>query len=183
MLMKNTICFIFCLLTLNFAQAAFDGSYTTSCLSYSKDRFFKSEVAIKESRFGGKFFLYGDSNCQNLDLVIDYSSEVNYPTAFEMGPIDHKVKSALMIVFNDQIRDELNQGSFCGASAVRVGTPLNILGLSQCGPLRIPALDTVIFDMYEIKAGQLSFGAFPLLWVSQEEKRPVLPSRVTYTKK
>jgi hypothetical protein len=183
MLMKNTICFILLTFISLGAHAAIDGRYETACLNYSQDRFFKSEVAISGANFGGKLFLYADSNCQHLDLVVDYSSEVNYPTGLELGPIDHKVKSALMIVFNDKIRDDLNKNGSCGKSEVRIGTPIDILGLPACGPLKIPAKDAILFDMYEFKKPNISFGAFPLLWVQIEEKRPVLPSRVTFGKK
>lgn len=183
MLMKNTICFILLTLLSLTTNAAIDGSYETACLSYSQDRFFKSEVAISGANFGGKLFIYADSNCQHLDLVVDYSSELNYPTALEIGPLDHKVKSALMIVFNDKIRDDLNKNNSCGSNEVRIGTPINILGLSACGPLKIPTKDSILFDMYEFKKSNISFGAFPLLWVQMEEKRPVLPSRVIFRKK
>ena len=183
MLMKNTICFILITLFSLSAHAIIDGTYQTSCLNYAKDQFFRSHITIKGQDFGSKFSLYGDSNCQNLDLVVDYSSEVNYPTALDKGPIDHKVKSALMIVFNDKLRDELNSGKLCGELQVRLGTPLSIAGLESCGPLKVPTRDSFLVDMYQLKNGNISFGAFPLLWVQQEEKRPVLPSSIIFRKK
>ncbi len=181
--MKNTICFLVVLLLSFSAQASLDGKYSTSCLNYSKDSFFKSEFSINGQDFTGKFFLYGDSNCQHLDLVVDYASEVNYPTAMEMGPIDHKVKSALMIVFKDDIKDQLNANKSCGEQQVRVGTPVRVQGYESCGPIKVPAKDAILFDMYEQSTNKVSFGAFPLLWVMKEGKRPALPSRVAFKKK
>lgn len=181
--MKNTI-YIFGLFLISLGlNAAIDGSYETSCINYSKNSFFKSKVTIKEAQFEGKFYLYSDSNCQHIDLLIDYSSEVNYPTALEMGPMDHKVKTALMIVYDDKIKDHRNTNGSCGSTKVQLGAPINILGLPLCGPLKLPTEEAIAFDMYELKGLNITFGAFPLLWVQQEEKRPILPSRIRYRKK
>ena len=165
------------------AAASLDGRFETKCLSYSQNKAFKNEVEIKGQDFSSKFFLYDDKKCQNLLLVVDYSSEINYPTAIDLGPMDHKIKSALMIVFDADIVKKLNTDKLCGKTVVRVGSPLSVAGMAYCGPLSIPAKGEVIFDMYQKTGSSISFGAHPLLWVRQEEKRPVLTSRVQYRSK
>lgn len=174
------------LLTLLFSThiwANIDGTYQSDCKSYSKEQSFKSEVEIKGPNFTSKFYLYDNLNCQNLLLVVDYSAEVNYPTALSVGPIDHQIKSALMIVFDPEYRDKLNSEKRCGSETIRVGTPISIAGLTQCSPLNVPSKGSIIFDMYEKNSNVISFGAHPLLWVETEEKRPVLTSSITYRQK
>lgn len=173
------ICFLFPL----FAYASLDGEYESGCFSYAQGKSFKSEVGIKGNSFTSKFYLYDESKCNNLILVVDYSSEVNYPVALDVGPMDHQVKSGLMIVFDPELRDKLNRDKSCGKENIRVGTPLNILGMTQCSPLGIPEKGRILFDMYQKSANKISFGAHPLLWVQKEEKRPVLTSRIQYSRK
>jgi hypothetical protein len=177
----SNLVFFFLISTASFASL--DGVYQTGCLSYSQGKAFKSEADIKGREFSSKFYLYDDKACQNLLLVVDYSSEVNYPSALDVGPMDHKVKNALMIVFDSEIQDRLNKEKLCGKGQVRVGTPVNIAGFPQCSPISVPAKGRILFDMYQKGTKSISFGAHPLLWVEQEEKRPVLTSRVQYLKK
>lgn len=166
-----------------FSWAMIDGQYETGCMSYSQNRSFKSEVDLKGSQFTSKFYLYDEQKCQNLVLVVDFTSEVNYPVALDVGPIDHKIKNALMIVFDPELRDKLNREKLCGNTEVRVGTPIGVAGLTQCSPLAIPEKGQILFDMYQKNNGSISFGAHPLLWVLKEEKRPVLTSRIQYRRK
>ena len=180
MKLSNTV-LLFLISTFSFASI--DGVYETGCLSYSQGKAFKSEADIKGSKFSSKFYLYDDKKCQNLLLVVDYSSEVNYPVALDVGPMDHKVKNALMIVFDSEIQNKLNDEKLCGEAEVRVGTPVNIAGFPQCSPVSVPAKGRILFDMYQKSTKSISFGAHPLLWVEQEDKRPVLTSRVQYLKK
>lgn len=180
--MKYTITLIFTLLS-NLLWANIGGVYETDCLSYTQKRSFKSTLDIQGNSFGSKFYLYDEQNCQNLILVVDYSSEVNYPAALDVGPMDHQVKSALMIIFDPDLKDKLNKEKFCGKEEIRVGTPVNITGLSKCSPIPVPGKGQILFDMYQKSGNLISFGAHPLLWVHTEEKRPVLTSRVQYRQK
>jgi hypothetical protein len=179
MKLTTTLILILVFHTVAFATGI-DGTYNSKCLPHAENRFFKSEAIIKEQSFSGKFSLFEDHLCQKLLLIVDYKSEVNYPAALEIGPIDHKVKSALMLVFSPEVRNRLNSEGFCLGQEIVIGRPFNIEGKLGCGPLRVPQSGSILFDMYEKKAGEVSFGAFPLMWILEEEKRPALTSRIAH---
>ncbi|MCF8059157.1 MAG: hypothetical protein K9K67_07665 [Bacteriovoracaceae bacterium] len=182
--MKYTISLIFTLLFhLPLLASGLDGEYKSICFPYSDGRSFESSVLIQGQSFGGKFSLYEDNRCQTLLLIIDYAAEVNYPVALGIGPMDHKIKNALMVVFSPKVRDQLMREGTCSTGDIKIGTPINIEGKIGCGPQPIPKAGTILFDMYEKKETGLTFGAFPLLWVSEEEKRPTLTGSVIYHQK
>ncbi|MCR9204789.1 MAG: hypothetical protein NXH75_09440, partial [Halobacteriovoraceae bacterium] len=46
--------------------------------------------------------------------------------------------------------------------------------LGNCAPLSFPSTGEILFDIFSLVGDKITFGGFPLLWITEEEKRPAL---------
>lgn len=161
------------------------GEFTSNCFPHGEGlkNSFRSEVRIEEGRFEGTFLLFEGPKCQKQVLSVDYTAQMNFPENLESGPLDKRVGKAFLLVFDENWRQKLNATQGCGGSELVLNVPLEIQGLPECGPFPVPKSGTFIYDFFKREEGSFSLGAYPLLWITDESRRPVLTSRIEYSPK
>lgn len=180
MLMRLTILFLIFLSNTIYAQI--DGRYESTCLPFGKgqDESFKSTITITGNKVDMSLRFYSDSGCGFESFALFLRTEANYPEGVLTGPFDQRIGDATFLVTDPEFIKRHTASEKCKLLNFAVGQKKSISSLGGCGPLSIPAVGTIIFDMFLRKGDQITFGAYPFLWVSDEDKRPLLPGSVSH---
>ncbi len=185
--MRKTNVFIFILfialsLVFNKANALAPGEYISDCLPHGEGlkNSFRSEVRINDKRFEGTFLLFEGPQCKKQVLSVDYTAEMSFEEQTQRGALDKRVIKAYLLVLDEKWRHDLNLSQACGPNEILLNVPIEIQGSVDCGPFPVPKSGTVLYDFFERRNSSFSLGAYPLLWITEESKRPALTSRIEY---
>lgn len=133
---------------------------------------FMTTLTIMGNKTRGDLRFYSDKTCGFEAFKLIYLGEANYPEGILSGPFDQKIISGTFVLTDPQFLK--NKGPDCSSARFIVGQVNNLKALGNCAPLSFPSTGKILFDIFSLQAGKITFGGFPLLWITDEEKRPAL---------
>lgn len=172
--MRISIAFLIFSLVSTFAVAQIDGVYNSSCLPMGSghDESYAVTLKIAGIKVESELRFYSDPACGFEAFKINYQGEANYPEGIYTGPFDQRIVKGTFVSTDPQFLKNKNVG--CDTARFIVGKKNDLKSLGNCAPLSVPKPGEILFDIFRLNGEIISFGAYPLLWITDEEKRPVL---------
>lgn len=172
--MRISIAFLLLVTLSNLIYAQVDGLYESTCLPMGSghEESFRATLSIAGNKTRGDLRFYSDKTCGFEAFKLIYLGEANYPEGVLTGPFDQKILSGTFILTDPQFLK--NKGENCSNVRFVIGKENDLKALGNCAPLSFPTTGKILFDIFALKGDQITFGGFPLIWITDEEKRPAL---------
>ncbi len=148
------------------------GNWQAQCAPLPDRHSALGSLHLNEGTLTAHFVLFADKSCETQNLTIDMNSQyvvVNSPGI--VRNIDLVPTSVQMTLLNPDVVQYYNKNQICNLSGWELNQPKDISGAS-CPAFHAPKNDQINYDIFQISAGTLRFGAFPNAGATIQEDRP-----------